>query len=501
MTTIDKTTTARASGRRLTAAMLVIATAQLMLVLDDSVASIALPTIGRDLDMSATGLPWVVSAYVLVFGALLLLGGRVGDLFGRRRVFRAGVAVFTVASLLGGVAPDGASLIAARVLQGLGAALAAPNALALIRSTFPEGEARNKAIGAYGAMSGLGIVGGLLLGGLLTGTVGWRAVFLINIPIGLAVLAGTRTLVEGERHRGRVDLSGAFTVTIGMASLAYAFTRAGEHGWGDTITLTAFAAAAVLLAVFFRLQRRGTDPLLPPRVLADRSRAASYAIMLVVGIGLLGTFYVITLWMQQVAGYGPIRTGLAWLPFALGIMFGTVSSSKLIGLIAPRLVAAVGLVLAASAAGWFSLLDSDSGYLVGLLPAIFTLALGLGLAFPPLTLATVQGVEEGAAGVAAALLNASQQLGAAIGLALLTAVAATAADSRLPDAARALRRAAAQGDAALVSRAADALTYGYTRAALLEAVLLLVAASVAAVALAAEPASAEELAEVEHAAA
>jgi EmrB/QacA subfamily drug resistance transporter len=501
MSTTDITSSATASRRRLTVAMLVITTAQLMLVLDDSVANIALPTIGRDLDMSATGLPWVISAYVLVFGALLLLGGRVGDLYGRRRVFRAGVAVFTVASLLGGLAPDGASLIAARVLQGLGAALAAPNALALIRSTFPEGEARNKAIGAYGAMSGLGIVGGLLLGGLLTGTVGWRAVFLINVPIGLAVLAGTRTLVGGERHRGLVDLPGAVTVTAGMASLAYAFTNAGEHGWGDTITLAAFAAAAVLLTAFVLLQHRGSDPLLPLRVLADRSRAASYTIMLVVGAALMGTFYVITLWMQQVAGYGAIRTGLAWLPFALGIMVGTVASSTLISRVAPRLVAAGGLVLAAAAAGWFSLLDSDSTYLAGLLPGIFTIALALGLAFPPLTLATVQGIEENVAGVAAALLNASQQLGAAIGLALLTAVSATAADSRLPDATGALQQAAADGDAALISRAADALTYGYTRAVLLEAVLLLVAAGVAALALAARPASAAELVEVEHAAA
>ena len=326
MTTTQTTNpTASAPSRRLTIALLVIATAQLMLVLDDSVANIALPTIGRDLGMSATGLPWVISAYVLVFGALLLLGGRLGDLLGRRRAFRAGVAVFTIASLAGGIAPDGAGLVAARALQGLGAALAAPNALALIRSTFPEGEARNKAIGAYGAMSGLGIVGGLLLGGLLTGTVGWRAVFLINVPIGLAVLAGTRTLVEGERHQGRVDMPGAVTVTAGTASLAYAFTRAGEHGWDDAVTLTAFAAAAVLLTAFLLLQRRGTDSLLPLHVLADRGRAASYAIMLVTGIGLLGTFYVITLWMQQVAGYGPIRTGLAWLPFALGIVFGTVS--------------------------------------------------------------------------------------------------------------------------------------------------------------------------------
>jgi EmrB/QacA subfamily drug resistance transporter len=478
--------------------MLVIATAQLMLVLDDTVANIALPTIQRELDMSATALPWVISAYVLVFGALLLLGGRFGDLLGRRRVFRAGLVLFTIASLLGGVAPSGSALIAARVLQGLGAALAAPNALALIRTTFPAGQARNKAVGIYGAMSGLGIVGGLLVSGILTGTVGWRPVFLINVPIGLAVLAGTRALVEGERHAGRVDVPGAVTATAGMASLAYAFTRAGEHGWSDPFTLGAFAAAAMLIAVFLLVQSRSRDPLLPLGVLADRSRVASYAIMLIVGVGLMGTFYVITLYIQQVLGYGPIRTGLAWLPFAVGIMSSTVLSSKLVGRTAPRLVAAAGLLLAAAAAGWFSLLEPDSSYVTGLLPPIFALAFGLGLAFPPLTLATVQGVEETLAGVASALLNASQQVGAAIGLALLTAVATTAADSRLPDAARTLRRAAADHDAGLTERAAQALTHGYTRAALLEAALLLIAAAVAAAALAARPATSDELARAEH---
>jgi MFS family permease len=275
----DASGTATAS-RGLGLPLLVIATAQLMLVLDDSIANIALPSIQADLGVSTADLPWVINAYVLVFGALLLFGGRVGDLFGRRRVLRIGLAVFVAASLLGGLAPNTGLLIAARALQGVGAALAAPNALALIATTFPTGKPRNSAMAVYGAMSAVGIIAGVLLGGALTGLLDWRWVFFINIPIGLAVLAGTAALPEGVRGRGRLDTPGAVAGTGAMVALVYGITRAGEHGWTDALTLASFGVAAVLLATFLTLQSRTALPLLPLSLFADRNRAGSYATIL-----------------------------------------------------------------------------------------------------------------------------------------------------------------------------------------------------------------------------
>ena len=482
--------TTPSAAPRLGLAMLVIATAQLMLVLDDTIANIALPTIQRELDVSAAALPWVVSAYVLAFGGLLLFGGRLGDLLGRRRVLRAGLVVFTLASLVGGLAPDGGLLIAARLVQGVGAALAAPSALALIATTFPAGQARNEAVGLYGAMSGVGIVVGLLLGGVLTATVGWRPVFLINVPIGLAVLAGTRALAESERHLGRLDVPGAVTGTTGIAALAYGLTRAGEHGWTDTFTLASFAAAAVLLTLFLTVQRRTSDPLMPLRVFSDRARSGSYVAMLVLGSALMGIFYVVTLHLQQVQGFSAMHTGLAWLPFAVGIMAGTVIGTGLVEKVPPRALAAAGLGLSATALGVLATVGPDTSYALRLAPAMLAFAFGAGLAFPPLTLATVQGVEQSLAGVASALLNTAQQIGAALGLALLTAVALVASDRQLPGAADLLPQALADGDAALAARAGEALAHGYGTALAVEAALVLLAAAVAALTLRAEPATA-----------
>ncbi len=285
-TTALSDTGARAGGR-LGLALLVIATAQLMMVLDDTVANVALPSIQADLDMSEAALPWVINAYVLTFGGLLLFGGRVGDLYGRLRVLRLGLIVFSAASLAGGLAPTSELLIGARGIQGIGAALVAPNALALIATTFPAGKPRNKAMAVYGAMSALGISGGVLLGGLLTGALSWRWVLLINIPIGIVVLAGTRILVAGERHTGRLDTLGAVSGTAGFTALAYGFTRAGEHGWTDPITLTAFAAAVAARTQFVVLQARSRNPLLPLRLLADRNRSGAYLTVLFIGAGLM----------------------------------------------------------------------------------------------------------------------------------------------------------------------------------------------------------------------
>jgi EmrB/QacA subfamily drug resistance transporter len=456
--------------------LLVIATAQLTLVLDDSIANIALPTIQNELGISAASLPWVINAYILAFGGLLLFGGRLGDLFGRRRTLQIGVAVFTVASLLAGVAANGPVLVAARALQGVGAALTAPNALALITTNFPAGAARNKALAVYGAMSGLGITVGLLLGGLLTGTLGWRWVFFINVPIGLLVLVGSRLLGDAERHTGRLDLPGAVTGTTGMVALVYAITSGAEHGWSAGLTLASFAAAAVLLPIFVVLQARSADPMLPLRLFADRNRTGSYLGMLLVALGPMGSFYLLTLYMQHILQYSPIRTGLAWLPFGVGIVIGAGLSSKLVARFAARVVAAAGMLIAAGAVLWLSTVTVDTSYTTHVLPAIFATAFGFALGFVPLTLTAVHGVRPQDSGIASALLNAAQQIGVAIGLAIVSTVSVTATAARLPDALGALHRGRSAGDSTLVAAASDALVHGYSTALVVGALVLAAAA-------------------------
>jgi len=355
---------AAAGGRGLGLSLLVIATAQLMLVLDDTIANIALPSIQRDLGVSASTLPWIVNAYVLVFGALLLFGGRVGDLFGRRRVLRIGLVLFTVASLLGGSGLNAGMLIAARGLQGVGAALVAPNVLALIATTFPVGKPRNTAMAVYAAMSAVGITVGVLLGGVLTGLLSWRWVFLINVPIGLCVLAGTRVLVEGQRSQGRLNTFDAVSGTGAMVALAYGITRGGEHGWGDVVTLGSFVVAAVLMAVFLSLQARREHPMLPLGLFRDRNRSGSYAAVLFIGGGLMATYYLLTLYMQQVLEFTPVMAGLASLPVAFGIVLSAGVSPKLVERLAPRAVAAPGA--AGGGRGPVLALDARGGLLIRL---------------------------------------------------------------------------------------------------------------------------------------
>jgi EmrB/QacA subfamily drug resistance transporter len=466
----------------LSLSLLVIATAQLMLVLDDAIANIALPSIQRDLGVSAATLPWIVNAYVLAFGSLLLFGGRVGDLFGRRRVLRVGLGVFVVASLVGGLGVNVSMLIVSRGLQGLGAALIAPNVLALIATTFPAGPARNKAMAVYAAMSALGITVGVLLGGVLTGLLSWRAVFFINVPIGLAVLAGTKALVEGQRHRGRLDATDALSGTGSLFALAYGITRGGEYGWTDPVTVGAFVAALVLGALFVWLQARRQNPMLPLGLFGDRNRSGSYAAVLIVGAGLMGTFYLLTLYLQEVLRFSPVRTGLSSLPFGVGIVVGSAISAKLVERFAPRAVAGPGLVVGAAGMFWLSTLTATSSYGVHVLPAVFLATFGLGLSFVPLTLTAVHGVTDERAGVASALVNMAQQVGAALGLAVFTTVSLTAAEGRLPGAAKALRDGLGANDPGALARASEALSHGYTTAFLVGAGMLLVAAVIACVA-------------------
>ncbi|WP_431836034.1 MFS transporter [Cellulomonas sp. Y8] len=426
-------TATRGDSHTLRLALLVIATAQLMMVLDDTVANVALPSIQADLAVSGSLLPWVINAYVLAFGGLLLLGGRAGDLYGRRRVLRAGLVLFTVASVVGGLAPTIELLVAARAVQGVGAALVAPNALALIATTFREGGARNRAVSVYGAMSALGIIGGVLLGGILTSTLSWRWVLLINLPIGVAVLAGTRVLRDAERGSGRLDTLGAVTATGGFVALAFGFTQAGEHGWNKPATLASFAAAVLLLALFALRQARAAHPLLPLRILADRNRSGAYLAVLVIGAGLMGTFYLATLFMQQVMQFGPLVSGLAALPFGAGIIAASAVASKLVERLAPRAVSVPGLVLASGGMLWLSTLESTSGYWTHMLIPLFLTSAGLGMAFVPMTLTVVRGVGAGESGVASAVMNTAQQLGAAVGLASSTGGGSARSASRSPN--------------------------------------------------------------------
>ncbi|MFJ4909858.1 MFS transporter [Streptomyces sp. NPDC093249] len=462
------------TGRHLGMALIVIASAQLMVVLDGTITNIALPSLKEDLAISASGLAWVVNSYVLAFGGLLLLGGRVGDLFGRRRMFRVGIALFTVASLLGGFAGSPELLIGARVLQGVGAAVAAPTALSLIATTFPEGAPRNKAMGVYAGMSGIGATVGLLLGGVLTEYLDWRWVFFVNVPIGLAVLFGTKVLAEGDRVRGRLDLPGAVTGTAGLISLVYAITRGGEHGWTNGGTLAFFGAAAVLLTVFVFLQTKVAAPMLPLRLLADRNRAGSYVTMLFIGAGMFAMFYFLSLYMQQVLGFNALETGLAYIPFSLGMGMATGAGSKLVARFAPRALTIPGLALAAAGMLWFGTMTPESSYWTHIMPAMFLTAVGLGTAFLPVTLGAVSGVDHKDAGIASALLNTAQQIGGAIGLAVLATVSTTTADEKLPHADGAYYQALATKDTGLLERAASALTDGYT-AALVGSAALMVA--------------------------
>ncbi|WP_129838647.1 MFS transporter [Streptomyces sp. RFCAC02] len=447
MTSYDDTTSpARAGTGNRGPALLVIAAAQLLIVMDGTIVTVGLPLIGTGLDIAAADLDWVLTSYALAFGGMLLAGGRAGDVFGRRRLFRAGLVVFLLASLLGGVAQSGGMLIAARVLQGVGGAIVAPAALSLLADTFPAGPQRNKALGVYGAMGGLGAVVGLLLGGVLTQYLGWRWIMFVNVPFALLVLLGTSAVVPGARRRGGIDLPGAVSATLALGSLVYAINRAGSDGIGDTPTLVSGGAALVLGVAFIVIQRRVGDPMLPAGVLADRARLGANLVMLLMGAGQLATFYFLTLYMQSVKDYSPVVTGLAYLPFAIGIGIGS-------GVVGPRLqvrasargALAIGMTVAGAAMVWFSMLTPGQNALVTLLPAQLVGGIGLGIGFVVATISGVQGVDPEDAGVASGLINTSQQIGGALGLAVLAGIAVDAT-----------------ADQPAGTAIADALTEGYT---------------------------------------
>jgi EmrB/QacA subfamily drug resistance transporter len=422
--------------RHLGLALVVIAAAQLMIVLDATIVNVALPQMQRALGFTGSGLEWIVTAYSLAFGSLLLLGGRLGDLYGRRRIFMTGVAVFSIGSLLGGFANGEEFLLSARVLQGAGAALAAPTALALIATTFPPGQPRNRALGVYAGMSGAGGAIGLLLGGILTSYVSWRWVFFVNVPIGLTVFALSRyALATSGRQRGRLDVPGVITSTAGLALLVYGLTEAaaGQDGvshWGDGNVIAALAASAVLLIGFVFIETRSTHPELPLHLLKSRRRSGAYIMMLLIGTAMFAVFFFLTLFTQTVLGFSPVKAGVAWVPFPLTIIVVSMLVARvLLTRIGVRPLLLVGPLLAGIGFMWLSQISVTSTYWANLLPPMLVVSAGLGLMFVPLTLMVVSHVPNNEQGAASGVLNVGQQIGGAIGLAAIGTIAWTAVAS------------------------------------------------------------------------
>jgi EmrB/QacA subfamily drug resistance transporter len=462
----------------------VIATAQLMVVLDATIVNVALPRIQDALHFSGSNLEWVVNAYALAFGGLLLLGGRSGDLLGRRRIFMAGIGLFAVASLAGGFATDQAWLLIARIIQGVGGAMAAPTSLALIAVTFPEGKPRNRAMGVYAGVSISGAAIGLIAGGLLTSYADWRWVFFVNVPIGLLVLVlAPRVLGESERVRGKFDLPGAVTGTLGLAALVYGLSSAattsnGVSHWGDTKVIASLIAAVVLLAAFAFIEARSKHALVPPRVLASRDRTGAYLISLCIGTAIFGMFFFMTIFVQQVWGYSPVKSGVAYLPMVAMIMLGAALSSQLVARIGARPLITGGPVLAAVGMFWLSRLNEHSTFAGGLLGPMMLTGLGMGLTFVPLSLVALARVPNADAGVASSLLNTGQQVGGSIGLAILGTVAWSAVASHTKSAIAATHGAHLSA-AQQVALTNHAITYGFSRGYLVSALVAVIAVVIA----------------------
>ncbi|MER6037491.1 MFS transporter [Streptomyces sp. NPDC001835] len=404
-------------------ALTVIAACQLMVVLDATIVNIALPHIQDALKFSTTDLTWVVSAYTLTFGGLLLLGARAGDILGRRRVFMAGILLFTFASLLGGLAQEPWQLLAARALQGVGGAIASPTSLALITTTFPEGPERNRAFGVFAAVSAGGGAIGLLAGGMLTDWLDWRWVLFVNVPIGLLIaFLAPLYISESERHPGRFDIAGALTSTAGMASLVYGFIRASEEGWRDGLTLGSFGAAVVLLVAFVLIELRAKEPITPLKMFADRNRSGTYVIMLSLAAAMFGMFFYIVLFVQNVLGYSAIKAGLAFLPVTFAIAVGAGLSQRFLPTLGPKPFMMTGSALVVTGLVWQTFITPESSYLGGVLGPMLVFGFGMGLNFVTVTVTAVSGVAQHEAGAASGLLNATQQVGGSLGLSILTTV-------------------------------------------------------------------------------
>ncbi|WP_163548846.1 MFS transporter [Candidatus Frankia nodulisporulans] len=449
-------------------ALSIIAVAQLMVVLDASIVNIALPHAQDALHISTANRQWMVTAYTLAFGGLLLLGGRIADYVGRKRAFIWGLIGFALASALGGLAPNAGLLFAARALQGAFAAVLAPAALSLITVTFTESKERARAFGVYGAISGGGAAIGLILGGLLTEYASWRWCLLVNVPIALVTALAAAPIVRESRTEGRAsyDLPGALMVTAGLVALVYGFTVAADDGWSDARTLGLLAGAVALLVAFVVIEMRTSAPLLPLRVALERNRGGSFLASLFTGAGLFAMFLFLTFYFQQTLGYSALKTGLAFLPFSGGIIVSAGVASQLLPRVGPRLLAGGGAVLAAVGMALLLRVGLDTGYASHVLPSVLLISFGMGFSFVPLSSVALIGVDPQDAGVASALVNTTQQIGGSLGTALLNTVFATAVSGYLADHGNS-RQAVAQSQ-----------IEGYTTAFTWSAVLVAIAAVV-----------------------
>lgn len=476
--------TAPAAGVRTTAppddrrwwALVVIMLAQLMVVLDATVVNVALPHAQAALDISNADRQWIVTAYTLTFGGLLLLGGRIADYFGRKRTFMIGLIGFAGASALGGAAVNEGMLFGARALQGAFGALLAPAALSLLTVTFTEAKERAKAFGVYGAISGGGAAIGLISGGVLTQYASWRWCLFVNIPIAVIALVAAIPLVHESKAQGntRYDIPGAILATAGLSALVYGFTEAAKphgastNGWAAGTTIGFLVASAVLLAGFIWWELRTSNPLLPMRVILDRNRGTTYVVSILVGAGLLGMFLFMTFYLQQTQHYSPLKTGVAYLPFSGGIIVAAGISAQLLPRVGPRILMTVGGILATASMVWLTQLNATSSYVTGILPAFIGMSLGMGLLFVPLSATALSGVENHDAGVASAMVNTTQQVGGSLGTALLNTIFTTVVASF----------AVAHGTSAAAQ--VDGAIHGYNIAFTASAILLAIAGLLAA---------------------
>jgi EmrB/QacA subfamily drug resistance transporter len=407
-------------------ALILLCSAQFVVVLDASIVNVALPTIGKALDFSESSLPWVVNAYVLTFGGFLLLGGRLADLLGRRRIFMVGLVLFALASLAGGLATNSGQLIAARAVQGLGAAILSPAALSIITTTFRDGSERNKALGVWGAVAGSGGAAGVLLGGVLTEYLGWEWVLWVNVPIGIAAAALAPSLIAESRSASEsraFDFAGAVSVTAGLSTLVYALVEAPDAGWGSTQTIGLLALSVALFGAFVAAELRSASPLVPFSIFRIRTLTGANVVGILTGASLFSMFFFISLYMQNVLGYSAIKAGLSYLPLAGTIIIAAGVASGLVTKVGYKPILATGMALIAAGLVWFSQISPDGGFVSDILGPSLLAAVGLGFAFVPQTIAAVSGVKETLAGLASGLINTSQQVGGAVGLAVLSTVA------------------------------------------------------------------------------
>ncbi len=409
-------------------ALALLCASQFMVVLDVAIVNVALPSIQQGLDFSQGNLQWVLSAYTLVFGGFLLLGGRTADLYGRRRVFMVGMLIFTVASLLCGLAQSEGWLISARAVQGLGAAIIAPAALSIVMTTFEEGAERNKALGVWGAIGGAGAAVGVLAGGILTSWLGWEWIFFINVPVGVAVLALSRSLLTEStadlEHR-KLDAAGAVTITSALSILVYAVVTAHQHGWASATTIGLLVVSALLHVAFLAIERRSTAPLLPLSIFRLRTLTGANITGFLLGASIFAMFFFLSLYMQQILGWSALKTGVSYLAIALTTIPAAGIAQALVTRIGVRTVLAVGMLCNTVALLWFTQVSVGGSYVTNLLPGFLIGAVGLGFSFVPISIAALAGVQAREAGLASGLINTSQQIGGAVGIAILSTIATT----------------------------------------------------------------------------